>query len=160
MKDFFDQKSAVFISDKCQMLIAELDKWSYTKEGKLPDTFDHTIDLLLYIFANIQISVRAEVDFDLEAALENGETVRLDTAKDIVRNKTVNQDPFAFLGETTLLDEFEGEMDDGARRRYYFAGKRSDLFEEQGSYVGLGTQAYEGADESCGETGSGGEECD
>lgn len=160
MKDFFDQKNAVFISDRCEMLVKELDKWSYTKDGKLPDVFDHTIDLLLYIFANIQISVRGEVDFDLEAALENGETVRLDTAKDIMRTHTANQDPFAFLGETTVLDEFEGDMDDGARRRYYFSGKRSDLFEEQGSYIGLGTQAHEGADESCSEISSGGEERD
>lgn len=86
--------------------------------------FDHCIDLLLYTFENVPISVRGEIDFELEAKLEAGESIRIDNIHDVIRNAKLMQDPFMYLGETTLIEEQYDEPE----RLHYFTSKRSKLF--------------------------------
>lgn len=113
LKDFFAQKDAVWIGSNCVGLIHELDVWSYTKEGKLPDVNDHCIDLLLYIFNNIHISVTPEIDIYLEDRLENEQSVRVPTINDLLKDAGFG-DNYMLL-ENTLIEKENDDYGDGDR---------------------------------------------
>ena len=112
VKDFFAQKDAVWIGSNCVNFIKELDEWSYTKDGKLPDVNDHCIDLLLYIFNNIHISVTPEVEITYEDKLERGQSVAIANINDLLHEAGLQKDPFMHLGNSLVLDEKENDYGD------------------------------------------------
>jgi hypothetical protein len=110
VKDFFAQRDTVWISENCKGFIKELDRWSYNKDGTLPDKNDHCIDLLLYVFNNLQISTGLEVDITMEDKLERGESIRVSNIRDLVREAGLQKDPFMFLGDSLFLEDKEEEV--------------------------------------------------